>query len=97
MKQWVEPESTKAVIGILRTESECKLIIKEDVLERAEASSLTSLLACSESTQPSVCRGLRVADYFFASKALAEVSALVSEVLGSEALAALAFVDLGQL
>ena len=53
MKQCVEPESTKAVIGILGTESERKLIIKEDVLERAEALSLTSLLACSESMQPS--------------------------------------------
>ena len=52
MKQWVEPESTKAVIGILGTESEHKLIIKEDVLERAEALSLTSLSAHSESMQP---------------------------------------------
>ena len=55
MKQWVELESTKAVIGISGTESECKLIIKEDVLERVEALSLTSLLACSESMQPSEC------------------------------------------
>ena len=46
-------ESTKAVIGISGTESERKLIIKEDVLERAEALSLTSLLAHSKSTQPS--------------------------------------------
>ena len=53
MKQWVELESTKAVIGILGTESECKLTIKEDVLERAEALSLTSLSAHSESMQPS--------------------------------------------
>ena len=53
MKQCVEPESTKAVIGVSGTESECKLTIKEDVLERAEALSLTSLSACSESTQPS--------------------------------------------
>ena len=51
MKQCVEAESTKAVIGILGTESKCKLTIKEAVLERAEALSLTSLLACSESTQ----------------------------------------------
>ena len=55
MKQCVEPESTKAVIGMSGTESECKLTIKEDVLERAEALSLTSLSACSESTQPSEC------------------------------------------
>ena len=55
MKQWVEPESTKAVIRISGTESECKLIIKEDVLERAEALSLTSLSARSKSTQPSEC------------------------------------------
>ena len=53
MTQCVEPESTKAVTGISGTESEHKLTIKEDVLERAEALSLTSLLACSESTQPS--------------------------------------------
>ena len=45
MKQCVELESTKALIGTLGTESECKLIIKEDVLERAEALSLTSLSA----------------------------------------------------
>ena len=32
MKQWVEPESTKAVIGILGAESEHLLTIKEDVL-----------------------------------------------------------------
>ena len=56
MKQCVEPESTKVVIGMLGTESECKLTIKEDVLERAEALSLTSLLACNESTQPSELR-----------------------------------------
>ena len=53
MKQCVEPESTKAVIGILGMESECKLTIKEDVLERVEALSLTSLSARNESTQPS--------------------------------------------
>ena len=53
MKQCVEPESTKVVIGTSGTESECKLTIKEDVLERAEALSLTSLSACSESMQPS--------------------------------------------
>ena len=52
MKQWVEPESTEAVIRILGMESERKLTIKEDVLERAEALSLTSLSAHSESTQP---------------------------------------------
>ena len=40
---------------------------------------------------------MRVADYFFSSEALAKDLALVSEVLESEALAALAFVDLGQL
>ena len=55
MKQCVEPKSTKAVIGISGTESECKLIIKEDVLERAEALSLTSLLARCKSMQPSEC------------------------------------------
>ena len=43
-----------------------------------------------------MCGGLRVADYFFASEALADDLALVSEVLESEVLAALAFVDLGQ-
>ena len=53
MKQCVELESTKAVIGVSGTESKRKLTIKEDVLERAEALSLTSLLARSESTQPS--------------------------------------------
>ena len=53
MKQWVELESTKAVIGISGTESEHKLTIKEDVLERAEALSLTSLSARSKLTQPS--------------------------------------------
>ena len=53
MKQWVEPESTKAVIGILGMKSEHKPTIKEDVLERAEALSLTSLSACSRSMQPS--------------------------------------------
>ena len=55
MTQCVEPESTKAVIGMLGTESEHKLTIKEDVLERAEALSLTSLSARSKSTQPSEC------------------------------------------
>ena len=53
MKQCVEPESTKALIRTLGMESECKLIIKEDVLERAEALSLTSLLTHNKSTQPS--------------------------------------------
>ena len=53
MKQWVEPESTKAVIRKLGTESERKLIIKEHVLEKAEALSLTSLSAHSKLTQPS--------------------------------------------
>ena len=53
MKQCVEPESTKAVIGVSGMESECKLTIKEDALERAEALSLTSLLAHNKSTQPS--------------------------------------------
>ena len=53
MKQCVEPESTKAVIEVSGMESECKLTIKEDVLERAEALSLTSLSARNESTQPS--------------------------------------------
>ena len=97
MKQCVEPESTKVVIGMSGTESERKLTIKEDVLERAEALSLTSLSARNKSTQPlGTCGGLRVADYFFASEALAEDLALVLEVLESEALAALAFVDLGQ-
>ena len=52
MKQCVEPESTKAVIGVSGTESERELTIKEDVLERAEALSLTSLSARNESTQP---------------------------------------------
>ena len=55
MKQYVEPESTETLIGILGMESEHKLIIKEDVLERAEALSLTSLLACCKSMQPSEC------------------------------------------
>ena len=45
MKQCMEPESTKAVIRVSGTESERKLTIKEDVLERAEALSLTSLSA----------------------------------------------------
>ena len=53
MKQCVEPESTKAVIWVSGTESERKLTIKEDVLERVEALSLTSLSAHNESTQPS--------------------------------------------
>ena len=53
MKQCVKPESTKALIGISGTESESKLIIKKDVLERAEVLSLISLLICNESTQPS--------------------------------------------
>ena len=52
MKQWVEPESTRAEIRISGMESEHKLIIKEDVLERAVALSLTSLLAHSKSMQP---------------------------------------------
>ena len=52
MKQCVEPESTKAVIGMSGTESEHELTIKEDVLERAEALSLTSLSARNESMQP---------------------------------------------
>ena len=52
MKQCVELESTKALIRMSGMELEHKLIIKEDVLERAEAFSLTSLLACNESTQP---------------------------------------------
>ena len=52
MKQCVRPESTKAVIGMSGTESERKLTIKEDVLEREEALSLTSLSARNESTQP---------------------------------------------
>ena len=55
MKQCMEPESTKAVIRILGTELECKLTIKKDVLERAEALSLTSLSAHSKSMQPSEC------------------------------------------
>ena len=49
----MELESTKALIRISGMESEHKLIIKEDILERAEALSLTSLLAHSKSTQPS--------------------------------------------
>ena len=53
MKQCVEPESTKVEIGMSGMESERKLTIKEDVLERAEALSLISLSARSESTQPS--------------------------------------------
>ena len=53
MKQCVELESTKAVIGVSGMESEHKLTIKEDVLERAEALSLTSLSARNESMQPS--------------------------------------------
>ena len=44
-----------------------------------------------------MCGGLRVADSFSALEALAEDSALVLEGLELEALAALAFVDLGQL
>ena len=52
MKQWVELESTKALNRIPGIESECRLIIKEDVLERAEALSVISLLECSESMQP---------------------------------------------
>ena len=52
MKQCVEPEFTKAVIGTSGTESEHKLIIKEDVLERAEALSLTSVSARNKSMQP---------------------------------------------
>ena len=52
MKQCVELESTKAVIGISGMESERKLTIKEDVLERVEALSLTSLSARNKSTQP---------------------------------------------
>ena len=55
MKQCVEPKSTKALIGISEMESEHKLIIKEDVLERAEALSLTSLSAYNESMQPLAC------------------------------------------
>ena len=51
MKQCVELESTKALIGILGMESEHKLIIKEDVLERAEALNLTSLSAHNKSMQ----------------------------------------------
>ena len=53
MKQCVEPESTKVVIRMLGMESERKLSIKEDVLERAKALSLTSLLARNKSMQPS--------------------------------------------
>ena len=52
MKQCVELEFTKALIGTLGMESEHKLIIKEDVLESAEALILASLSACSELTQP---------------------------------------------
>ena len=43
-----------------------------------------------------MCGGLRVADYFFTSEALAKDLALVLEDLGPEAFASLAFVDLGQ-
>ena len=52
MKQCVELESTKALIRRSGTESKRKLIIKEDVLERAEALSLTSLSAHNKSMQP---------------------------------------------
>ena len=55
MKQYVEPESTKALIRTSGIESEHKLIIKEDVLERAKALSLTSLSALNESMQPLEC------------------------------------------
>ena len=55
MKQCVEPESTTDLIRTLGTESECKLIIKEGVLKRAEALSLTSMLVHNESMQPLEC------------------------------------------
>ena len=72
---------------------ECE--VKAGQVERPSGLAPVELLGQVNATL-GTCGGLRVADYFFASEALAEDSALVSEVLWSEALAARAFVDLGQ-
>ena len=50
-EQCVELESNSALIGTWGMESEHKLITKEDVLERAEALSLTSLLVHTVTSQ----------------------------------------------
>jgi len=60
MKQWVEPESTKAWNETFGNISEDKLMAKDvglDKEETEEALILTSLGVHSESTQPLECTG----------------------------------------
>ena len=62
MKQWVEPESTKARKETFGRNSEDKLTIRDVGLDKGEeemeeALILTSLGMHSESTQPSECTG----------------------------------------
>ena len=60
MKQWVEPESTKARKETFGRESEDKLTIRDVGLEEEETEEaliLTSLGMHSESTQPLECKG----------------------------------------
>ena len=54
MKQWVEPESTRALKGWSEILSELSGIMRE-LDERADALSLTSLVARRGSTQSSTC------------------------------------------
>ena len=64
MKQWVEPESTKAWKGTFGNQSEDKLTTKDvgpDKEETEEALILTSLGVHSESMQPLEC----ILQYFF--------------------------------
>ena len=55
MKQCVEPESIKDLKEVFRRISKHKLTTRELGLERAEALIITSLLALTESMQPSEC------------------------------------------
>jgi len=61
MKQWVEPESTKAENETFSKRSEDKLTTKEVGLDNEEETEesliLTSLGMHSDSTQPSECTG----------------------------------------
>jgi len=61
MKQWVEPESTKAWKETFSNQLEEKLTTRDvglDKEEMEEALILTSLAMYSESMQPSECTGV---------------------------------------
>ena len=59
IKQWVDPESTKAFILWFGIRDDNKLTTREFGDKRAEALSLTSPIAQTESARPSVCAEAR--------------------------------------